>query len=149
MFPQGGVHIAEDDTLFLEILAVAVIHHLGLILCGHAGQILPFGLRDAQFFVGVLDRLRDIVPVVAQRLRRLDVVVDVIEVDARHVAAPPWHGPITEPLERLEAEVPHPVGFTLHPGHLPDDVLIYALGGLVDVVLLVTPAELVSAEVET
>ena len=50
--------------------------------------------------------------------------------------------------ERLGPEVLHPVGFALHPGHLVDEVLVDALLGLEDVVLLVAPAELVLAEVE-
>jgi hypothetical protein len=48
----------------------------------------------------------------------------------------------------LEPEVEHPVGLALHPRHLVDDVLVEALLGLEDVVLLVAPAELVAGEVE-
>ena len=149
MLPQGGVHVAEDDTLFLEVLAVAVVDDLGLVLGRHPSQVLALSLGNAQLLVGVLDGFGDVVPVVGERVGGLDVVEDVVEVDARHVAAPPRHGSAPEALVGLEAEVAHPVRLALHPGHLADDRLAQALGGLEDVVLLVAPAELVAAEVES
>ena len=58
------------------------------------------------------------------------------------------HGLALEMLERLQAEVPHPLGLALHRRHLADDLLGEALLGLEDVVLDVAPAELVLAEIE-
>jgi hypothetical protein len=52
---QGGVHVAEDDALGLEVLAVLVVHDLGLVLGGDAGEVLALGLGDAELLVGVLD----------------------------------------------------------------------------------------------
>jgi hypothetical protein len=65
-----------------------VVHDLGLVLRGDAGEVLALGLGDAELLVGVLDRLGQLVPVVDLLLGGLDVVVDVVEVDLRHVAAP-------------------------------------------------------------
>ena len=58
-----GVHVAEEDALGLEVLAVAVEDDLGLVLGGHAGQVLALGLGDAQLLVGVLDGVGQVVPV--------------------------------------------------------------------------------------
>ena len=148
VLPQGGVHVAEQHPLGLEVLAVAVVDDLALVLRGHAGQVLALGLGDAEALVGVLDRLGHHVPVVGQRVGRLDVVVDVVEVDAGGVTAPGRAGPALEAAVRLETEVEHPLGFALEPRHLGDDVVVEALLGLEDVVLLVAPAELVAAEVD-
>jgi hypothetical protein len=119
-----------------------------LVLGGHTGQVLALGLGDAQLLVGVLDRVRKLVPLVDLRIGGLDVVVDVVDVDLRHVAAPGRHGSLLEVPERREAVVEHPVGLALHPRHLADDLLVQALLGLEDVVLLVGPAELVAPQVE-
>ena len=43
-----GVHVAEEDALGLEVLAVAVEDDLGLVLGGDAGQVLALGLGDAR-----------------------------------------------------------------------------------------------------
>jgi hypothetical protein len=145
---QRRVHVAEDDALELEVLAVAVVDDLGLVLGGDAREVLALRLRDAELLVGLLDRVGQLVPGVDLLLGRLDVVVDVVEVDARHVAAPVRHRALLEVLERLEAVVPHPVGLALHPGHLLHDVLGEALLGLEDVVLLVSPSQLVSGQVK-
>ena len=147
MLTQGTVHIQEDDALGLEVLTIAVVHDLGLILGGHPGQVLALGLWDPQLLVGVLDRLGDVVPVVRELPGRLDVVVDVVEVDTVEVTAPGWHRPAGEPLVRLQPEIQHPLRFVLHRGNGADHVIVEALFGLVGVVLLVTPAELVAAEI--
>src|SRR5690606_5583134 len=73
---------------------------------------------------------------------------DVVEVDLGEVTAPGRHRPLLEVLQRLEAVLQHPVRLALHPRHLADDLLAEPLLGLVDVVLLVGPAELVAPQVE-
>jgi len=78
----------------------------------------------------------------------LDVVVDVLEEDLRHVAAPVGHGAPLEVLVGLEAVLEHPVGLALHPRHLAEHVLVQAALGLEDVVLGVGPAELVATEIK-
>ena len=142
------VHVAEQHALGLEVFAVAVVDDLGLVLRGDAGEILALRLGDPQLLVGVLDRLRHLVPVVAERVGRLDVVEDVVEIDVRHVAAPVGHRATSEALVALESEVEHPVGLALQPRHLPQDVLVQAFLRLEDIVLFVGPAELVFAEVD-
>src|SRR5439155_2172571 len=78
-----------------------------------------------------------------------DVVVDVVEVDVRHVHCEPRrHRLALEILQGAEAELAHPVGLALHLRHLVDDLDVDALLGLEDVVLDVAPAELVTAEIE-
>jgi hypothetical protein len=143
------VHVAEEDALLLEVLPVAVEHDLGLVLRGDAGEVLALGLGDAQLLVGVLDGVGQVVPVVHLPAGGLDVVVDVVEVEVRHVRGEPGrHRLALEVLQRLEPEVPHPLGLVLHLRHLAHDGLVQALLGLEDVVLGVAPAELVAPEVE-
>ena len=48
VLPQGGVHVAEQDALGLEVLAVAVVDDLALVLGGDAGQVLALRLGDAR-----------------------------------------------------------------------------------------------------
>ena len=49
---QRRVHVAEDDALALEVLAVAVEDDLALVLGGDAGEVLALGLGDAELLVG-------------------------------------------------------------------------------------------------
>ena len=74
-----------------------------------------------------------IVPGLALVVGRLQVVVDVLEIDA-DVATPLGHRLRLENLERFEAEIPHPGRFVLHLGNLRDDLRIQALLRLEDVV---------------
>ena len=144
-----GVHVAEDDPQGLEVLAIAVEHHLGLVLGGDPGQVLPLRLGDAELLVGVLDGVGQVVPVLDLTRRRLDVVVDVVEVEVGHVDGEPLgHRALLEPLEGPQPEVAHPLGLLLHRRHLADDRLVQALLGLEDVVLFVGPPKLVFSEVE-
>ena len=145
---QGGVHVGEDHAHALEVFAVAVEDDLGLVLGGDAGQVLALRLGDAELLVGALDRLREHVPVADLPLGGLDVVVDVVEVDAAEVGAPVGHGPAAEVAQRLEPVVAHPLGLALHPRHLVDDVVGQAPLRLEDVLLLVAPAELVAGEID-
>ena len=149
VLPQRGVHVREDHALALEVLAVAVVDDLGLVLGGDPGQVLALGLGDAQLLVGVLDRVGQFVPGVDLMVGRLDVVVDVVEVDAAHVPAPVGHGPAGELVVGLQPELAHPVRLALHPGHLLDDVLVQAALRLEDVVLFVAPPQLVPREIES
>ena len=98
----------------LQVLAQRVVDDLGLVLRADAGQELALGLGDAQLLEGVLDVGRDLVPVLALLLARLDVVEDVVEVDAGQVAAPVGQRPLVEVLERLQAVLEHPLRFALH-----------------------------------
>ena len=63
----------------LQILAHLVVDHLRFILRANASEILALGLGNAQLLKGVFDIFRQIVPGCAGLLRRLDVVVDVVE----------------------------------------------------------------------
>ena len=50
---QRGVHVAEDDPLRREVLAVAVVDDFGLVLRGDTGEVLALGLGDAELLVGL------------------------------------------------------------------------------------------------
>ena len=76
------------------------------VLGGDAGEVLALGLGNPQLLVGRLDRLGNHVPVLGLTTRRLDVVVDVVEVDVvERAAATPLRDRLAkEPLVGLEPE---------------------------------------------
>ncbi len=127
-----------------------------LVLSRDTREVLALGLGDPELLVRALDRVGQVVPVLDLTLGRLHVVVDVREVEACEVVLDPLaHAPeerehrlVLEAAECLQPEVPHPVGFLLDGRHLADDLLVQALLGLEDVVLLVAPSELVATEIE-
>ena len=149
MLPHGGVHVAEQHAKAFEVLAVAVVDDFGLVLGGHAGEVLALGLRDAQLVPSRLHRVRQLVPLVDLLVDRLDVVVDVVEIEIGHLGAEPRHHRLAvEVRQRPKAERQHPLRFLLHRRHLPNDFLVQALLRLEDVVLLIAPAQLVAVEIE-
>ena len=64
VLPERGVHVAEDDALLLEVLAVAVVDDFGLVLGVTPARYLLLGLGDAELLVGLLDLLGQLVPLV-------------------------------------------------------------------------------------
>ena len=98
---SAGVRVHEDDAQLLEVLAHLVVDDLGLVLRAHTGQVLALGLGDAQLLEGVLDLVGQVIPGLAGLLGRLDVVVDVVEVDAAEVAAPGRHRASSGRVSRL------------------------------------------------
>ena len=149
MLTDRGIHVAEDDTELLKVLAVAVEHDLGLVLGGDAGEVLPLRLRNPQLLVGVLDGIGEVLPLVHLPAGRLDVVVDVVEVEVGHIDGEPLgHRALLKALQGPETEVPHPFGLLLHGRHLAHDRLVQPLLGLEDVVLFVGPSKLVLPEIE-
>ena len=55
--------LGEEDAQLLEVLAVLVVHDLGLVLRGDPGEELALGLGDAQLLVRLLHALGEHVPV--------------------------------------------------------------------------------------
>ena len=96
-----------------QALLQLVVDDLGLILRPDAGEILLLRLRDTELVPRVLDVSGQVVPRVRLLLGRLDVVVDVVEVDPGEVSSPRGHRPCEEVVERLVAHRPHPVGLVL------------------------------------
>src|SRR5439155_15493654 len=68
-------------------------------------------------------------------LGRADVVIDVLEVDLVQVAAPLREGTREEVVERLVAELAHPVRLVLVLGDRLDNLVGDAASGLEEVVL--------------
>ena len=132
---ERRVHVEEDDALALEILLQLVVDDLGLVLGADAGEVLLLRLRDAELVPGVEDLGRQVLPLVDLLLGRLDVVVDVLEVDLGDVAAPGRQRSRVEVVERLVPERAHPVGLVLVLGDRLDDLVREAAAGLEEVVL--------------
>ena len=132
---EARVHVEEEDALLLEALLELVVDDLGLVLRADAGEVLLLGLGDAELVPGVEDVGGQVLPVLRLLLRGLDVVVDVLEVDRGHVAAPRGQRPRVEVLERLVAELPHPGGLVLVARDGVDQLVRQAAARLEEVVL--------------
>ena len=149
VLPQRRVHVTEQHALTSQFVPVAVVDDLALVLSSHAGEVLPLRLGYTQLVIGGLHRIRQLVPGADLPVDGLDVVEDVVEVDAREVAAPRGHRPALEIAQRLQAALGHPLGLAFHPGHLPHDVLVETFLRFEDVkVLDIAPAQLITAEVK-
>jgi hypothetical protein len=112
-----------------------VVDDLALVLRADAGEVLLLGLRDPELVPGVLDVGREVLPRLRLLLGRADVVVDVLEVDVVDVAAPLRQRARKEVVERLVAELPHPVRLVLVLRDRLDDLVIQPASGLEEVVL--------------
>ena len=144
---KRGVGIDENDALFLQILTDLVVDHLRLILRGNTcNQALLLRLRNAQLVVGVLNILRQVFPAGRLLLRRADVVLDVVKVNARQVSAPSRHRLLFKDLECLQTLVEHPLRLFLNAGDVTHNLCIQAAtrGGASDV--RVMPAVVVSTD---
>src|SRR5262249_44760365 len=92
---------------------------------------------------GVLDVFGDLVPAAAVLLRGADEVVDVVEVDLVQIPAPLRGRAGLEVLERLQAEVAHPLRLVLVLGDRLDDLARESLRSLVGLAgLRIVEAEL-------
>ena len=137
MLAQRGVHVEEDHALLLEVLVDLVVDDLGLVLRADAGEELALGLGDAEPVEGLLDVVGHVVPGALGLLAGAHEVVDVVEVDlGEHRRAPRRHRAREEVLERLQAEVAHPLRLALELGDLLDDLAVDALRRLVEVLVL-------------
>ncbi len=147
---QRSVHVAEQDALLLEILPVAVEDDFGFVLRGDAGEVLALGFGDAQLLVGGLHLLGQVVPLADLIGGRLEVVVDVLEVDVGHVDGEPRrHRLLLEQPQAALTLLGHPRRLALPPRDLVDDGIVQALVRLERVLdVVVTPTEAVLAEVE-
>src|SRR4029079_11350338 len=141
---QARVHVHEHDALLLDVLAHLVVDDLGLVLGAHAGEELALRLGDAQLVEGALDLLRHVVPRLRGLLGGAHEVVDGVVVDlSQHRRAPGGLRLGEEVLERLQAELAHPLRLVLELGDLLHEALREALGRLEGVArLLVVEPEL-------
>ena len=65
-----------------------MIDNLRIVLGTNAGEEFSFRFRDAEPIKGIFDVVGDIVPALFDPVRGFDIVVDVIVVESREVAAP-------------------------------------------------------------
>ena len=96
-------------------------------------MLLGFGY--SQTIVRLADIFRDIVPALFLFVRRLHVVVDVLEVDLTDIGAPFRRRPREEDFESFQAKVEHPLRLVLNSGNLANDLFVQALAALEDVVV--------------
>ena len=136
MLAEGRVGVGEDHALPRHLFPQRTVDHLALVLGLHAGEELLLGLGNAQPIEGVLDLRRHFVPRLHLAVGRLQVIVDVLELDG-DIAAPAGHRLGIENLQALQAKVPHPGGLVLHFRDFGDDLPVQALAGLEHVLLFV------------
>src|SRR5205085_196458 len=92
-------------------------------------------LGNAQTIEGIPNLGRNVVPGLALLGDWLDIVVDIIKIDARQISAPGRHRTFLEELQALETKLPHPARFAFHLGDLLDDLLAQSFLGLKRIVL--------------
>ena len=127
---QSRVHISEDNAQFLQVFAHLVINRFALVLSCYASEEFALGLWDTQAIKCVFNLDRNFFPGLALLLDWLNVVIDIVEVNARQISAPGWHWTFHKMFQALEAELPHPTGFALHFGDLFNDLTVKSFLGL-------------------
>jgi hypothetical protein len=132
---EAAVHVEEEHALLLEVLLKLVVDDLGLVLGADAGEVLLLRLRNPELVPRVLDVGRQVLPGGGLLLGRADVIEDVVEVDLVQVPAPLGQRTGEEVVERLVAELPHPVGLVLVRGDRVDQLVREPAPGLEEVVL--------------
>ena len=139
---QPGVHVEEDHALLGELLLHRVVDHLGLVLRGDPGEELALRLRDAEPIERALDVLGDVLPARLLLLRGADVVGDVVEVDLgeHRGVAPRRHRLREEDVERLVAELAHPLRLFLQARDRLHHLVREPLGRAHEVLLWVVEA---------
>ena len=126
MLAQALIHPKEDHTLILQMFLNVVVNHLGVILRAYSGQKLLLCLRYPQPLKGILYFRRNILPTAFAGIRRFNVVVDVIEVNLRHVTAPVRHRLAEKNIQRTVAECAHPLRLILAIANLVQHGMAYA-----------------------
>ena len=148
VFAHSGVRVDEDDALLLQVLLDGVVDDLRLVLGGHAGdEAVLLRLRDAETIVGVADVVRQFVPAFRLLVDWLDVVLEVVCVEAGEIHTPIGHGLFEERLESTQTHVEHPLRLAFVGANRAYDVLINAsfcgfAGGIRIMPTIVVVAEL-------
>ena len=115
---DAGVHDAHLGRGILHV----VVDELRVVLRAHAGEVAALGLGDAQALKGVLDVFGDASPVVLLIGVGLDVGDDVVHVEAVDRGAPGGVGKAIEDIERLEAQVEHPLRLVFFRADFAHDI---------------------------
>src|SRR6266516_5500276 len=118
---QGSIHIGKDNADLLKVLTHFMIDGLTLILSSHTCQELALGLGNTQAIKCIFNLSRNFFPCFTLFLYRLDVIENVVEVNSREVSAPGWHWTFLKKFQALEAELTHPIGFSVHLGDMIND----------------------------
>ena len=142
---ECALHIGIDNTLCGHLVLDIVVHELGIVLRADAGKRFALRLRDAEPFEGILNILRDVLPVVFHIGLGADVGRDMIHVQALNGRAPIRDRHLIIDLQRLQPELLHPDRIALFLGELVDDLRRQALLHAIGIVLFV--ADVIDAAV--
>ena len=127
VFADRGIGVNEDHALFLQIIANRIVDDLGFVLRRDAGdQTLLLRFRDAELVVGIADIVGKIFPTLRLLLDRLDIVLEIVGVEAAQINAPRGHRLVDESLVAAQTHVKHPLRLVLVGGDGPYDVLVNA-----------------------
>ena len=130
---HGVSDAREYDPLLRQVLLEAVVDLLALVdrarpLRGTCAR--PLGYPASRRCSG---SRRDILPLLRGLLRRLSIIVEILEVYGRQVDAPRRDGTGEEVLQSPEPELLHPYRFVSDPRDLLDYVLVDPLVAVVQV----------------
>ena len=119
---QGGLHVRVDDAALCDLVLHVVVDELGVVLGADAREGLPLCLRNAELLKGVLDLLRDLVPVSLHVALRAHVGGDAVHIQTVDRRTPVGDLRIVVDFQTLEPEVVHPLRVVLLLGDLLHDV---------------------------
>ncbi|MNE72039.1 hypothetical protein D3C80_1679500 [compost metagenome] len=88
MLTQSRIRIREDNPLLLQILLHAVVYDLRFILSRYPCKKLLLCFRDAELVEGFFDFGRNLFPCLSLLLGRLNIILDVVEIQIAQVATP-------------------------------------------------------------
>ena len=134
---HGALHVGIHNALGSDGVLDIVVNKLGVVLRADAGERLALRLRDAQTLKGLLDVLRDVLPVVAHLGVGADIGCDVIHVQSLDGGSPVGYLHLVIYLEGFKPELLHPCGIVLFLGELFHDLRRETGLDAVSVVLLV------------
>src|SRR5690625_3249047 len=124
VFLQRGIGIQEDNALLLQVLADLVVDNLRLVLRSNTcDQALLLSFWNTQLVVGFLDVVWEVLPGLSLLFGGLDVVLNVVEVDAGKIGTPLWHWLLLKHAKSLKTLFQHPLGLVLLRRNIADNVL--------------------------
>ena len=84
-----SIHVAKENSLSFKVFAVLVVNNLRLVLSGDPCEILALCLGNTEFLIRAHHFFWEFIPFVNLFARRLQVVIDVLKIDVRHVLREP------------------------------------------------------------
>ena len=133
IFLKCRIKICIDNALLDKVFLDAVINDFRIILGTYTRKGSLFRFRNAQTVKGILDIIRNVVPVRLHLRIRTDIGDDIGHIKTADIRAPHRVRHLIVDIKRFQAEVAHPFRLILLFGNLLDDVRCQASIGLIGI----------------